>query len=260
MGRASRGSSRLNIHSYVARPFLSAGTVDWPRAWIYLGLQVAIVTASAVLILRANPALVTARSRIHRDAKRFDKVILRIYVLLLFAVVVVAGLDVVRCHWTAALPFATVYSGVLLNVLTTVPVLWALMVNPFAEPAVRIQKERQHVAITKGPYRFLRHPMYTGLILGSASPPLTLGFGVGPGARTLDHGSISGAHRARRPDAARRVARVCGVCTTDALSARAGNLVAETRFWLTLEKTPEKGAVNRRKSKADRARFLGAAG
>jgi len=49
------------------------------------------------------------------------------------------------------------------------------MVNPFAEPAVRIQKERQHVAIAKGPYRFVRHPMYTGLILGSASPPLILG-------------------------------------------------------------------------------------
>jgi protein-S-isoprenylcysteine O-methyltransferase Ste14 len=114
-------------------------------------------------------------------------VILRIYVLLLFAVVVVAGLDVVRYHWTAALPFATVYVGVLLNVLTTVPVLWALMVNPFAEAAVRIQKERQHVAITKGPYGFVRHPMYTGLILGSASPPLILGsaWALVPAALTM---------------------------------------------------------------------------
>ena len=155
--------------------FLSAGTVDWPRAWVYLGLQAAIVAVSAVLILRENPALVGARGRIHRDAKRFDKVILGLYIVLLFTVVTVAGLDTVRYHWSSPLPIATLYWGILLSVLSTIPGLWALMVNPFAEVAVRIQRERGQAPVTQGPYQLVRHPMYTGVILGNLAPPLILG-------------------------------------------------------------------------------------
>lgn len=129
--------------------FLSAGTLHWPRAWVYLCLQVA-VTASWVLIVRANPALATARRRIHRDGKRFDKVILRIYVLLLLAVLVVAGLDAVRYHWSV-LPFATVYWGVLVNLLTTVPVLWALLVNPLLNPPCASTRNASTCRSPRGP-------------------------------------------------------------------------------------------------------------
>jgi protein-S-isoprenylcysteine O-methyltransferase Ste14 len=155
--------------------FLSAGTLDWPRAWVYLRLQAAIVAVSAVLILRGNATLVNARGRIHRDAKRFDKVILGLYVVLLFTVVTVAGLDTVRYHWSSPLSIATLYWGILLSVLSTIPALWALMVKPFAEVAVRIQREREQAPVTQGPYQLVRHPMYTGVILGSLAPPLILG-------------------------------------------------------------------------------------
>jgi protein-S-isoprenylcysteine O-methyltransferase Ste14 len=156
--------------------FASAGTVDWLRGWIYFGLHVVLVAASGILIVRANPQVIAARGRIPRDAKTFDKVILRIYMLLLLATVVVAGLDAVRYRWTP-LPFATVYAGVPLAIMAIAPALWALMVNPFAEAAVRIQKERRHVVITKGPYRFVRHPMYVGVILTGFAAPLILGSG-----------------------------------------------------------------------------------
>jgi len=154
--------------------FASAGTLHWLRGWIYFGLGVAIVTVSGIVLIRTNPAVIQARGKIHRDAKFFDKVILRIYALLLFAAPVVAGLDAVRYRWSS-LPFATLYWGVALQVVTIVPALWAMMENPFAEPAVRIQKERGHEVITKGPYRFVRHPMYVGVILGAFAVPLVLG-------------------------------------------------------------------------------------
>jgi protein-S-isoprenylcysteine O-methyltransferase Ste14 len=154
--------------------FAAAGTLRWLRGWIYLGLHVVLVTVSGILIVRANPAVIAARAKIPRDAKAFDKVILRIYVLLLFATVIVAGLDAVRYRWSS-LPLATVYLGVPIAIVAILPPLWALMVNPFAEAAVRIQKERGHVVITKGPYGFVRHPMYLGVILTGIAAPLILG-------------------------------------------------------------------------------------
>ena len=63
------------------------------------------------------------------------------------------------------MPFALVYPGVILLYGALALIAWALVVNPFAEASVRIQSEREQTAITSGPYRFVRHPMYVGFIV-----------------------------------------------------------------------------------------------
>jgi protein-S-isoprenylcysteine O-methyltransferase Ste14 len=40
---------------------------------------------------------------------------------------------------------------------------------------VRIQTDRGHTVITSGPYRFVRHPGYLGLIIFTLATPLLLG-------------------------------------------------------------------------------------
>ncbi|HEX4329175.1 MAG TPA: isoprenylcysteine carboxylmethyltransferase family protein, partial [Burkholderiales bacterium] len=47
--------------------------------------------------------------------------------------------------------------------------------NSFAAPVVRIQAEREQRVITSGPYRFVRHPMYSGAMLFFFGLPLLLG-------------------------------------------------------------------------------------
>ena len=47
--------------------------------------------------------------------------------------------------------------------------------NTFAAPVVKIQKERAHAVITSGPYRYVRHPMYAGMIFYLFFAPLLLG-------------------------------------------------------------------------------------
>lgn len=41
---------------------------------------------------------------------------------------------------------------------------WASVANPFFEVTVRIQEEQGHHVIAGGPYAFVRHPGYIGLI------------------------------------------------------------------------------------------------
>jgi hypothetical protein len=49
--------------------------------------------------------------------------------------------------------------------------------NSFAAPQVRVQVEQQQRAITDGPYRIVRHPMYAGALLMFVGTPLLLGSG-----------------------------------------------------------------------------------
>ena len=52
--------------------------------------------------------------------------------------------------------------------------LWATASNAYFSQIVRIQAERGHEVATGGPYRFVRHPAYTGTILTSLATPILL--------------------------------------------------------------------------------------
>jgi protein-S-isoprenylcysteine O-methyltransferase Ste14 len=53
--------------------------------------------------------------------------------------------------------------------------VWAVRTNRFFSPVVRIQSDRGHHVIDTGPYRFLRHPGYAGLLLSAACGAAALG-------------------------------------------------------------------------------------
>ncbi len=125
---------------------------------------------------RLNPELLVARFKIRREGSRlWDEVLMRLSNLVaLVAVPVVAGLDVGRFYWSS-LDFSFVLLGLFLFAVSTFLLNWAMVVNPFFEPTVRIQKDRGHKAVTSGPYRFVRHPGYLAGVLYILSIPLTIG-------------------------------------------------------------------------------------
>jgi protein-S-isoprenylcysteine O-methyltransferase Ste14 len=47
--------------------------------------------------------------------------------------------------------------------------------NAYFSEGVRIQTDRGHAVVSSGPYRFVRHPGYVGVLLSHLSVPLLLG-------------------------------------------------------------------------------------
>jgi protein-S-isoprenylcysteine O-methyltransferase Ste14 len=50
-------------------------------------------------------------------------------------------------------------------ILTGGLIFWAIRTNAYLGRMVRIQQDRGHRVVTGGPYRYVRHPMYVGIIL-----------------------------------------------------------------------------------------------
>ena len=155
--------------------FGSAGQLTWTRGWICTVLYLGGLFACRAFVARLNPGLLDERqTAIRKDTKPFDKIFMRFLLTFTIAEPALAGLDAVRFQW-APMPFWTLYPGVVFFLASATWITWVLVKNPHAESSVRIQKEREHTVVSSGPYRFVRHPMYVGLILLHVSIALVLG-------------------------------------------------------------------------------------
>jgi protein-S-isoprenylcysteine O-methyltransferase Ste14 len=154
--------------------FASAGRLDWPRAWVYLGVVLLGELATAAILALANPVLLEQRGRMGAGVKRYDRVFVAIWLALAFVTPVVAGLDVGRSG-VAGVPLAGMYLGLWVLTLAYLLGAWAMAVNPHFELLVRIQTDRGHRVVSSGPYRIVRHPGYLAAIVGTATAPLILG-------------------------------------------------------------------------------------
>jgi protein-S-isoprenylcysteine O-methyltransferase Ste14 len=173
---------RLIVHTVVwlailgAILFLSAGTLDWPEAWVLLIGSGGLGLVSALLMVRHDPQLIRERMRgpIQSKQKPWDKALLAVVMLLCIAMFVVAGLDAVRYRtshmplWLEVLGAAGIALGIYIFHIV-------MRTNSYATAVVRIQDERGHKVISTGPYAIVRHPMYSGAVLYFLGIALLLG-------------------------------------------------------------------------------------
>ncbi len=153
--------------------FAIAGRLDWPEAWIFLALYLAGILANGIWSLRHNPEVINERGRIGTNAKSWDKVIGVFYTIFLFGTFILAGLDA-RYAWSAA-PLWVKCLGGAGFAFSLALTFWVMTANTFLSTFVRIQDDRGHTAVTGGPYRIVRHPMYAGILFMSWGMPLLLG-------------------------------------------------------------------------------------
>ncbi|HKO05812.1 MAG TPA: isoprenylcysteine carboxylmethyltransferase family protein [Candidatus Acidoferrales bacterium] len=139
--------------------FVAAGRLDVPAFWEYLGVFFVFIAAAAFLL---DPDMLKERMR--PGGKRPSAglfVVMVLYVVQLLA----AGLDAGRFHWTPAIPVGVQLGGLGGFVLGMSLILWAMRTNRFFSSVVRLQTDRGHTLVTGGPYRWVRHPGYTAMLL-----------------------------------------------------------------------------------------------
>ena len=158
--------------------YVSAGSLDG-RAWIFFIASALHYSVSILMQYRLNPELLAARLVLRREgSRRWDEIVMRMSnLVVLLAMPAVAGFDVGRWQGTL-LDGLFVIPGILLFLLSSVLLNWAMAVNPYFEPTVRIQRDRDHRTVTHGPYRVVRHPGYLAGITYIFSAPLIIGTGL----------------------------------------------------------------------------------
>ena len=136
-----------------------------------MGAWLLTAVVNLTILLRVNPAVIEARLSRKPSTERFDRIIVPSLLAGTLTVPVIAGLDAVRYSWSA-FPLWTLWLGLALHAVGDAIMVWAMAANPYLEGMVRIQTERGHQVVTTGPYALVRHPMYTGGVLLTASMPL----------------------------------------------------------------------------------------
>jgi protein-S-isoprenylcysteine O-methyltransferase Ste14 len=154
----------LGITGMGVAVFWSAGRVDWWPGWVAIGVWLAWFTAMDVVLLHLNPDLMAERLAPPKGAKGWDRVILSLLRLAQLARYILAGLDQ-RYGWTGAFPLSVQVAAIMVCLLGGALFVWAMASNTFFSQIMRIQTDLGHALATGGPYRFVRHPGYSGMIL-----------------------------------------------------------------------------------------------
>jgi protein-S-isoprenylcysteine O-methyltransferase Ste14 len=166
--------------------FLSAGSLRWPAAWVFLAGMGGIGLAVNLWLARHDPGLLAERlsAGFQSAQNTWDKVFSATMFVLLSIWFVIIALDAVRFRWSHV-PVWVQAVGVILLALHTYIAYRTLRENTFAAPVVKIQPDRGHRVVSTGPYGYVRHPMYAGALLYFTGVPLLLGSWFGLAAAPL---------------------------------------------------------------------------
>jgi len=165
----------LTLFGLAAMLFLSAGSLRFWQASVFLVLQAAFWTYFFLDFLKNDPQLLERRLK-SKETEPEQKLFQRLFALILNSAVILAGLDF-RFGWTRRwvgdVPVAVVIAGQTMAVAGYWLVFWVMKTNTFASSIIQV--ENQQTVIRSGPYEVVRHPMYTGMAVTVIGIPLALG-------------------------------------------------------------------------------------
>lgn len=157
--------------------FVAAGNWAWPQGWIFMAIYFFGSLGFAAYYAKRDPALLKSRMEPLKDkgAPLWDRIFLFTFITIWFLWLIFMALDAERWHLSAPMPVSANAIGAALIVTGFLATTAVFNANSFAEPTVRLQKDRGQHVIDTGPYALVRHPMYASAIFYLFGMPLLLG-------------------------------------------------------------------------------------
>jgi protein-S-isoprenylcysteine O-methyltransferase Ste14 len=164
--------------------FLSAGTIDYWQAWVYLCVGAASCVPLVLHIIK-DPILLENRTKAGPSAeqRRIQKIIVLCAELPAIATFIVPGLDR-RFGWSSV-PLWLSIAGDLLILLSMWMVYRVFKENSFGSATVEVSKGQK--VISTGPYAIVRNTMYSSAAVYFVGMSLALGsyWGLIPAVLTI---------------------------------------------------------------------------
>ena len=153
--------------------FIPAGTLNYWQAWVFLAVFEVCAQALGIYFLVHDRTLIERRMKIGPVAEQrpAQKFISTLFILGFVGFVVLPAFDH-RFGWSPVAPIVSVIANVVI-VLSFLLFFEVMKSNTYA--ASTIQVEEGQSVISTGPYAYVRHPMYSGVLLLVAAMPFALG-------------------------------------------------------------------------------------
>ena len=148
--------------------FLPAGSLGFWQAWIFWPGFSVLTLFVTIYFLKKSPDLLSRRMQLkEKKSARKTPAFLNYF----FLGYIVPGLDF-RFQWSAIPEWVVIAS----NIIVFLGYIFIIVVfneNRYASTLLQVEKKQQ--VISTGPYSFVRHPMYLGMLIMSLFTPLALG-------------------------------------------------------------------------------------
>jgi Putative protein-S-isoprenylcysteine methyltransferase len=153
--------------------FLPASTFSYLRAWIYLFVFAFSVVLITLYLLKHDPKLLERRLKAGATAEKekSQKTIQALANVFFCLVFVVSGFDY-RFHWSNVPEYISLLANVFV-ILGFYIVYLVFKENTYTSAIIEVNKDQK--VISTGPYKLVRHPMYSGAILMMLFSPIALG-------------------------------------------------------------------------------------
>ena len=164
--------------------FLSAGTINYWQAWVYLGVGTVSCVPLTLYIIK-DPILLENRTKAGPAAEQrpIQKIVVLLSGLPAIATLIVPSLDR-RFSWSS-MPFWLSIFGDLLIIVSMWAVYRVFKENSFGSATVEVTKDQK--VIFTGPYAIVRNPMYSCAVVYFIAISLALGsyWGLVPAVLTI---------------------------------------------------------------------------